>query len=279
MTGATLPPFDRLRSLPITRPVVVAHRGDSRHFAENTLPAFVAAKARGAAMIEFDVRPTRDGELVCLHDESLDRTTDAATVLGPGALVAQLTMAELERLDAGAWHSAPSRASRVPTLADALAVMLPEVIPMIEHKAGAAQVFVDELRRLGLAAQCILQSFDWRFVAVVRQLAPEVSVAVLGPGAEVPILDAAAIDRARALGAGMVHWDHRALTPEAVRRAHDAGLLVCSYTTDDHAGWLGGAVLGIDAACTNDPEAMLRLNAPARRTHSLPIRSNDERGQ
>lgn len=259
MSGATLPPFDRLRALTARRPIVVAHRGDSSRFAENTLPAFAAAKADGAVMIEFDVRTTRDGHLVCMHDDSLDRTTDAARRLGPGALVAQSTLAEIERLDAGSWHAVTPQHSGVPTLAAALRRMLPDVIPMIEHKAGDPATFVAELQRAAALHASILQSFDWEFVAEAKRAAPALAVAVLGPSPAATQLDAAAITRARAIGAGMVHWDHRMLTPDAVQRCRANGLLVCSYTTDDDAGWLGGRALGIDAACTNRPSNMARL--------------------
>ena len=90
------PVFDHLLGLGADGPVVVAHRGDRVHHPENTLAAFQAAAELGAPMQEFDVRVTRDGALVCLHDATLDRTTDAATLLGPGALVAQITLPELQ---------------------------------------------------------------------------------------------------------------------------------------------------------------------------------------
>jgi glycerophosphoryl diester phosphodiesterase len=87
------PVFSRLRAAATASPIVVAHRGDSRNHPENTLAAFRAATALGVAMQEFDVQQNRDGELFFLHDVSLDRTTDAARVLGPGALLAQTSTA------------------------------------------------------------------------------------------------------------------------------------------------------------------------------------------
>ena len=89
-------------------PVVVAHRGDSANFPENTLPAFAAALQLGVAMQEFDVRATRDGMLACLHDATFDRTTDAALRLGPGALIAETTWREVRTLDAGGGAPVPS---------------------------------------------------------------------------------------------------------------------------------------------------------------------------
>ncbi|MCR9245314.1 MAG: glycerophosphodiester phosphodiesterase [bacterium] len=239
--------FERLRRACAASPVVVAHRGASRAHPENTLPAFVAARDLGCVMQEFDVRATADGELICIHDATFDRTTDSATALGPGALVASARGVEVRRLRPA-----------VPTLADVLDAVLPG-IPLIEHKAGPPAAYVDCLRAYGALERCILQSFDWRFVAAAKELAPELPVAVLGPTLGIDHLDATAIRHAIDLGAGMVHWRDRALNREAVDRAHAAGLLVCSYTTDDEIVMLGGRALGIDAMCTNVPDRMMRV--------------------
>ena len=85
---------------------------------ENTLPAFEAAAALDVAVQEFDVRQLRCGALVCVHDEDFDRTSDAAAVLGAGKPVRACTLDEVRRLDCG-------DGARVPTLEEALAVMLP----------------------------------------------------------------------------------------------------------------------------------------------------------
>lgn len=253
------PVFDALRQDLVDGPVVVAHRGDSSRFPENTLPAFRAACELGVAMQEFDVRATRDGVLLCIHDETFDRTSDAARRLGPGALVAQATHAEASRLDAGAWRDAAHAGQRIPTLAEVLAVLLPGCIPLIEHKEGGAERYVEVLRRHDALRRCILQSFDWDFVAAAGKLAPSLALAVLGPTDRFPEPDAAAIVAARELGAGMIHWRDDALRSAHVERIHDAGLLLCTYTTDSEIGWRGGAALGIDAMCTNDPGGMLAL--------------------
>jgi glycerophosphoryl diester phosphodiesterase len=253
-------PFGRLRAAAATAgTVVVAHRGDSHHHPENTLAAFRAAAAAGVVMQEFDVHQCRDGELVCLHDASLDRTTDAAARLGPGALVSQLTLRELATLDAGSWRGAAHRSARIPTLAEALAVIQPHGIPLVEHKSGAASSFVDLLRRTNSLHDCILQSFDWQFLAAARAAAPSLALALLGPAAPAARPDAAAIAMAHQLGAGMLHWQATALTRADVQRIQAAGLLVCAYTADDELSWAGARAMGIDAMCTNDPLARIRV--------------------
>jgi len=94
---------------------VCAHRGHSVAAPENTLPALEAAAALGATVAEIDIVLTRDDRLVVLHDEILDRTTD-----GSGR-VSALDLAEIKRLDAGAWFSPTFAGARVPALEEALA--------------------------------------------------------------------------------------------------------------------------------------------------------------
>lgn len=102
--------FERcLKSPPPHETSVIAHRGLLRDAPENTLQNFAACLDVHLGF-EFDVRRTRDGKLVCLHDETLDRTTDGT---GP---VVDRTSAEVERLDAGAWFAPSFRGSRVPTI-------------------------------------------------------------------------------------------------------------------------------------------------------------------
>src|SRR3712207_1358413 len=91
---------------PDGRPQVVAHRGASAVKAEHTLGAYVAALDEGADALECDVRLSRDGHLVCVHDRRVDRTSN-----GTG-LVSEMTLAELRELDYGSWH-ASSRSGEI----------------------------------------------------------------------------------------------------------------------------------------------------------------------
>lgn len=89
---------------------VAAHRGSSENYPENTMPAFLAALAAGVDQIETDVRVTKDGELVLIHDATVDRTTN-----GTGR-VCDKTLAELLALDAGAYKGEAFRGTKIPTL-------------------------------------------------------------------------------------------------------------------------------------------------------------------
>jgi len=120
---------------------ICAHRGASHTHPENTLAAFHEALRLGAHMIEFDVRRTRDGELVLMHDRTVNRTTD-----GKGA-VANLTLAELRELDAGSWKGEEFAGEGVPTLDEALA-MMPENVWLNVHLKGDAALAEEATRRI-----------------------------------------------------------------------------------------------------------------------------------
>ena len=112
---------------------ICAHRGARFTHPENTLPAFQEAIHLGAHMIEFDVRMSQDGELVIMHDATVDRTTN-----GSGK-VSDLTLAELKALDAGAWQGPQFSGTKIPTLAEALEIM-PKNIWLNIHLKGDEEV-------------------------------------------------------------------------------------------------------------------------------------------
>ena len=93
---------------------VCAHRGDKQYYPENTVPAFKSAVEKGAQMVEFDVKLTKDGKMVIMHDPTVDRTTN-----GTGA-VADLTFEEIRNLDAGVKFDPKFAGTKVPTLEEAL---------------------------------------------------------------------------------------------------------------------------------------------------------------
>jgi glycerophosphoryl diester phosphodiesterase len=152
---------------------VIAHRGDSAHFPENTLEAFEGAVDAGADALELDVRLSRDDEVMVIHDGTVDRTTD-----GTGQ-VADLTSAELQRLDAGARftvdggrsHPFAGRGVRIPTLREVLALDS-EVPLLIEVKvAEAAVATLRLLEERGALDRAVLGSFDARSMRLARDRA------------------------------------------------------------------------------------------------------------
>ncbi len=111
---------------------ICAHRGASDSHPENTLAAFREAIRLGAHMIEFDVALTKDGELVLMHDKTLDRTTNGT---GP---VSAHTLAQLRKLDAGRWKHPRFQGERIPTLDEALQMMPVNIWLNVHLKGGPA---------------------------------------------------------------------------------------------------------------------------------------------
>ncbi len=199
------------------RPMVVAHRGDSFHAPENTLEAARIGHRRGADAWEFDVRLTRDGVPIVLHDDSLLRTTDVAEAFPGdpradlGYLAAEFDLDEIRRLDAGSWFLRPEggpRAARgfgtdggldpadrarfasglvrVPTLEEALALTAGlDWMANVELKTASdgdprlAEAVIATIGRLGAADRVLASSFDHPEVARVAASAPSVATGVL----------------------------------------------------------------------------------------------------
>ncbi|MBQ7376514.1 MAG: glycerophosphodiester phosphodiesterase [Clostridia bacterium] len=146
---------------------VAAHRGWSEKYPENTMIAYRAAAELGVDQIEIDVRVTKDGELVIIHDATVDRTTN-----GTGK-VEDLTLAELLELDAGSWKGAEFAGQRIPTFAEFLefAVTLPEMTYDIELKEyptdGREELSYSVCDRVlalldenGLSERCVINTFS-----------------------------------------------------------------------------------------------------------------------
>lgn len=240
----------KLHDLARSEVVVVAHRGDSAEFPENTLPAFASAVARGAPVVELDFYATRDGHLVCCHDTTLDRTTNAVASLGrKGIKPAELTLGELRQLDAGSWKNARFAGTALPTLSEALDAIQPGAITMIERKEGEPLPLIELLQAKGLVDHVLVQSFDWEWLARLHELEPRLALAALCGDP----LNPERLERLRQTGAAIAHWDARKLEAPDVSLLHRNGFLVCAYTIDDDLSLLGARAFGLDAVTTNRP--------------------------
>lgn len=247
-------------------PIVVAHRGASSRYPENTLPAFEAAVALGAPVVELDVRLSADGVPMVMHDPEVSRTTD-----GRG-FVHELSAAEIGRLRAGT----PEVPAGVPTLAQALGVLSGRAGVAIEIKNIPGEPAYDpegralvaaalaEVDRSGFEGPVLVVSFDPRSIAVARELAPGVVTGFLSTDHLDP-RDALAL--ARDAGHDLVLPGRRALRgagPGFVEEAHAAGVRVGTWTVDDAPtlrelfGW------GVDAIASNDVATALEALAAFR---------------
>ncbi len=280
------------------RKLNVAHRGASAYAPEHTLEAYDLAITQGADFVEQDLAVTKDGVLICLHDPSLERTTDveerfpdrSSTVTVEGRprrvwLANDFTLAEIKTLDAGSWFAAKYAGARVPTFDEAVA--------RIRGKAG----LYPELK-----TPEIYEGRNVDFVALVEQALDRLALRGAKADAKTPvILQTFGASTARALAARRIGvpvvlliggvpptWDPRAAVaewkgvvagfgpakgivtkhPEFVRLAHEAGLTVTPYTftTKTPAEQTSVAaemehflyILGVDAVFTDNPDKFPR---------------------
>lgn len=244
-------------------PVVIAHRGGSALGPEETLPAFAASATAGADMLELDVHATSDGVVVCMHDESVDRTTD-----GEG-LIRELSFAQLRALDAGFQYTPDEgrsfpwrgRGVQVPTLEEVLRAHphRPFIIEIKQTEPPIVDAVLEVLRDAGAMERVILASFDTDTLAAVRA-APDAPATSLSMAEVVDYVffapeDAPPPDRflhvpPEALGLDLV-------TPESLARAERLGLAVQVWTIREMAEAERLRDLGVHGMMGPDP-AMLR---------------------
>jgi len=147
---------------------IVCHMGARLDAPENTVPSAEIAAQKGGAILELDIRQSRDGVLYVIHDATVDRTTD-----GAGA-VAEMNSAEIDALDAGAWFAPEFAGVRVPRLQDYLAQFKDRMGFYLELKWCDPQAVAQLVDRLEIAGQCFTSSFEAEMRAGMRKYAPEV---------------------------------------------------------------------------------------------------------
>jgi glycerophosphoryl diester phosphodiesterase len=238
------------------RVLVIAHRGNSSVAPENTLPAFQSAIDAKADLVELDYFHSADGVPVVIHDELLDRTTNAEALFGKRELeVGGLPLADLQKLDAGSWFDEKFAGTKLPTLAQSLDLIQAGSTTLIERKGGDAKTLVKLLEEMKLTERVVVQAFDWEFVAECRQLSPKLALGTLSgkPASEEQIRAAAAT------GADLIVWNHEKISQEQINLIHKLGKKAWVYTVDDpaRARWLLAA--GIDGIITNKPAEMRAL--------------------
>jgi len=232
-------------------PLVAGHRGDRGEAPENTIPAFRAAMAAGVGVLETDVQLTSDGVPVLMHDRTVDRTTD-----GSGA-VADLSLADIEALDAGSWFDPRFAGTRVPTLEEFLAlvgqsdsrafvelkgVWTPDQVAIVAGLVDAADV----------ASRVVLMSFELDSVAAAKQAAPGIPRFILSSRVPDDPVGLVAEYDAAGLATTLHAVEER---PDAVTALHAAGARVMLYTLSTDRAWQRALAAGVDGVVTDTPYA------------------------
>ena len=228
-------------------PLVVSHRTNEGDAPENTLAGIAAALRDGCAAVEVDVRATRDGALVLMHDETLARTT------GDPRAVAAVTLTELRTLRCGPPQGHPPQL--IPTLAKAIAAVGGRCVIEIDlPMRGLEAAIVETVRVAGAEAWTWFTPNSEDQVTQLRRLCPTVDVLFNITEEPLPAAELATrIAAAARLGARAINPIHTALTPQAVALAHAAGLEVACWTVDAPEDIARVLALGVDIVTTNYP--------------------------
>ena len=226
-------------------PRYAAHRGAGKLAPENTLAAMRAGFERGYRMVEFDVKLSADGVAFLLHDDTLDRTTNAR---GPADA---LTWDELSRLDAGGWHSRAYAGEKIPTFATVATWAIEnrvacnvEIKPMPGSERATGSAVTLEARALWRDAPLppLLSSFSEEALAAAHDAAPELPRALL-----LEKIPADWSERLSRFDCAAIDPDYRELSANLVGAARDAGYRVMTYTPNDPA--LVAKLFGWGADC------------------------------
>ncbi len=238
----------------------IAHRGAGKLAPENTLGAFRLGARHGYRMFECDVKLSQDGVPFLLHDDTLERTTNARAKLGVGhsSIGGDHPWGTLAQLDAGSWHSRAYAGEPLPTLDNIAAFCLHngyllnieiKPTPGLERHTGA--VVAEHAARLwaGQAVAPLLSSFSPQALQGAQAAHPE-----LPRGLLLETLEPGWLDSARALGCVAIVCDYVLWDTATVAQARSAGMRTLSYTVNDAAAAQQLLDLGTDGIITDRVE-------------------------
>lgn len=246
----------------------IAHRGASGHAPEHTMSAYQLGKEMHGDYIEIDLQMTKDGILIAMHDEKVDRTTN-----GSGK-VKDMTLADIKKLDAGSWFNAayPEKAQsqfeglQVPTLEEVIEAFGKNSRYYIETKApdvypGMEKELVRILKKHKLTSQnaqsskIIVQSFSQESLLKMNKLAAEIPLVQLISYSEPAVISDAELDNIKkyAIGVGM---NHKRIDRAYVEQVRNHGLLIHPYTVNKRSDMERLIDWGVTGMFTNYPDVL-----------------------
>ncbi len=231
---------------------VIAHRGGAKWVPENTLAAFRWAAEAGCRWIELDISLLGDGTPVIIHDETLDRTTDAH---GP---LDQISVADLGTIDAGRWFAPAFAGQRIPTLAQVIDLCFElglganlELKPNADNGAALVEATARVLEeKHALNGPWLFSSFHHETLALMAQRLPDIPRGLLYDGIEDKWRE-----KAQARGAKSLHLDQSLIDEKQIPNYRAAGLEVYTYTLNDPKRAAELFAAGLSGVFTDDPLA------------------------
>lgn len=244
-----------------TTPIqVIAHRGGAQLAPENTLSAIHKAIELEVDMIEIDVILSKDGEVIVIHDDTVDRTSDGEGV------VKEMTLAELKMLDAGSWFDAKFAGERIPTLDETLEAIQGKCILLIEIKDGDEEYpgleakVVDAIKRYHAEDWVIVQSFNERSVLRVGEMSKDFPTFFLMGSSFSDFYDklpASASNTTLPYTGVAIH--HKAINADQVKKLHELGYQVLVWTVNSKEDIQQTIQYQVDGIITDRPDLVQEL--------------------
>jgi glycerophosphoryl diester phosphodiesterase len=237
---------------------VTGHRGAAAVEPENTLRGVRRALSLGVDRVEVDVHLSRDNELIVMHDETVDRTTNGTGRVG------DLSVSQIKQLDAGLGERVPTLPEVIDACREAWERQHPEpgargteTLLQIELKGeGTVGPTVEQVTHHGIVSRVVLTSFHAERVVQAKQLLPGAIFGLLTSS-----LDPDPIAVALQTGASAVHLRHDLATPEWVQRVRAAGLQARVWNIDEAERMKWAIAMGVDGIGTNNPQLLLQVLA------------------
>jgi glycerophosphoryl diester phosphodiesterase len=234
------------------KPVIFAHRGASAYAPENTMAAFKKAIELGSGGIELDVHRTKDGQIVVIHDEAIDRTSD-----GRGK-VKEMTLPELLRFDFGSWFSDDYVGERIPTLEQVMEYLHDfDGILNIEIKEAATGIesaVVALINKYGMRDKVIISSFDHYILFGFKEFDDGIKTgALFMENLYEPW------NYVKRFGASAIHPFYRSVNPEIIKQCRTNGIDVNVFTVDRADDIKMFAEVGASGIITNVPDVAIKI--------------------
>lgn len=224
---------------------VIAHRGYSSLFPENTLASFAGAMDIGADYIELDVQLTKDGQVVVFHDDDLKRIT------GKEGAVSDYTLEEVSEFDAGKWFSSSFAGTKIPTLQEALALIRTSDCKVylelkdIGEVTGFEEAVLEAAAQCGMTDKCIFASFQYRYLAHLKELDADLQTLYNTTSGKTTLPEEFPAD--------YYGLYTESVMPDTIRAIHEAGKKAFVWTVNTPAGIQNVKDMGADGIVTNYP--------------------------
>lgn len=227
----------------------IAHRGASGIAPENTLAAFKKAIEIGVDAVELDLHGTADGEIVVIHDASLDRTTDYR------GFINQTALETIKRADAGGWFGAEFAGEPVPTLAEALECIEDKTVALLEIKDPLiAEVVVAKIRETHALNLTVIISFHTTVLETVRALEPRIPTGWLIGSHNNDVPPEQLCQQLSELGSSLLNVNHQLITAEFAYEVRRRGIALWCWTVDDVVRMREMKTFGVQGITSNYPE-------------------------